>query len=286
MKAVILAGGLGTRLSEETATRPLAEGYILTCCRSILGDVEIAVADLGPLADIEVQTLPCRIDSLVELASDVIEVTLRLPPNSPLDFVAGQHINVIGENGVRRSYSLANFPREDGKLVLHIRKVLKGVMSEYWFSDVKVNDLLRLEGPLGTFSLRDVPSSRVIFLATGTGIAPVKAMLEELNTNPSSVMNKPISVYWGGRVQQDIYWAAEFERLDCEFTPVLSRAEPTWQGRTGYVQSALFDDGVELSSCAVYACGSADMIHSAREKLVKAGLPMNNFYSDAFVSSD
>lgn len=264
----------------------LASGYILTCCRTALSDVCLNIEDLSQFVDINSKTLPCRVDSFKLLAEDVVEVVLRLPPKDPLNYLPGQYVDIISKCGVRRSYSLANAPREDGKLELQIRQVAGGVMSQYWFEELACNDLLRLEGPQGTFALRNISPRNLVFLATGTGIAPVKAILEQLKAEPEQVANKRIWVYWGARQAADIYWQPEFGSLSVNFIPVLSRPDDSWSGRVGYVQDALQCDGVDLADSVVYACGSEHMIHSAKEKLVTLGLQHKNFYSDAFVSSN
>jgi CDP-4-dehydro-6-deoxyglucose reductase len=272
----------------ETSLTPdeSAAGLILTCCRHALTDVEIDAEDLGALGNIVVKTLPCRIDTISKLADNVVEVILRVPPNSKFTYLPGQYLDIIGEAGLRRSYSIANAQRADGKLELQIREVEQGMLSQYWFARAKTNDLLRLEGPLGTFSLRDKDARNIVFLATGTGIAPVKAMLEHLLGNPSLTAGKKVFIYWGGRTLSDIYWNPQLQGLDATFIPVLSRADAQWTGRTGYVQSALIKDAIDLTQSVVYACGSEDMIHSARDALTTSGLPVKNFYSDAFVSSN
>lgn len=269
-------------LSEEEG----ASGRILTCCRSALDDVELDIEDFGTLAGIQVKTLPCRIDSIDRLTESVLRVVLKIPPTSTLDFLAGQYVDVIGREGVRRSYSIANAPRQDSKLELQIRQVADGVMSEYWFDEAQKNDLLRLEGPLGTFSLRNTQVENIVFLATGTGIAPVKAMLEQLASDGDIAAGKKIHVYWGGRTVDDIYWRPDLRGLDIKFTPVISRVDKSWSGRNGYVQQSVIDDLIDLRNAVVYACGSDAMIHSARKMLLAAGLPGKNFYSDAFVSSN
>jgi len=260
------------------------EGYILTCCRSAVTDIKLDATDLGRLAHLKVQTLPARIDSLTRLADDVLEVVLRTPPSSSVVFLAGQNIDVIGPGGMRRSYSIANAPRHDGRITLHIRKVYAGEMSAYWFEQAKQDDLLRFEGPLGTFCLRETAVSRLVLLATGTGIAPIKAMLEELQTDHNAIKFEHIHLYWGGRHSSDLYWKPDALSLPVEFTPVLSR-EPSWGGRKGYIQDAVLSDALPLENAVAYACGSEAMIHDAKEALLGAGLLAGNFHSDAFVQS-
>jgi CDP-4-dehydro-6-deoxyglucose reductase len=283
-KARVQSGETVPQFNEEALTaQEVAAGWVLTCARSARTDVALEIEDLGRLADIEVKTLPCRVDALARLAPDVVQLILRLPPTAKFTFLAGQYINLILPSGVRRSYSLASGPRADGKLELHIRAVEGGVMSAYCFGPAAVNDLLRFEGPFGTFCWRDHPG-KVIFLATGTGIAPVKAMLEELAATPGSG-ERPVWVYWGGRKPDDLYCELQFPGLNLRYVPVLSQPHDGWQGRRGYVQEVALQDHADLRDAAVYACGSDAMIGAAREALKSAGLPAANFHSDAFVAS-
>ena len=285
-KAKVLTGTTSPLKHEESLTdEELSTGFILTCCRTAVTDVKLDVEDLGELGKIEIRTLPCRIDNLNLLVDDVLEVTLRTPPTSRLVYLPGQYIDVIGTAGIRRSYSIANAPRDDGKLTLQIRKVPDGEMSRYWFDEAKANDLLRLEGPLGTFCLRQSQASQLLLLATGTGIAPIRAMLEHLATNQTLNNYSLINLYWGGRTEQDIYWTPNYPTLPLRFCPVLSRSTDS-PGNKGYVQDVALSEEIPLESTVVYACGSQSMICSARSKLVAAGLSSKSFYSDAFVSSN
>ena len=262
-----------------------ADGWILSCVQSAENDLTLEVDDLSGVVLPEVRTLPCRISRLDRLSEDAIRVYLRLPPTSDFVFIPGQYVEVIGPNGVRRSYSLANDSSADKLLELHIRAVPGGVMSSYWFDQAKQNDLLRLNGPLGTFLLRDVAELPLIFLATGTGIAPVKAMLESVNKLPPDRVPESITVIWGGRRLQDLYLDLNEVPTEFDFVPVLSRSEANWSGAKGYVQDVLLELGIDLETAQVYACGSEAMIHSARESLIEAGLSEKSFFSDAFVSS-
>lgn len=261
------------------------DGWILSCARTATTDVVLEVEDLGDLAIPPAKTLACRISSLEKLAPNVVKVVLRLPPSGILNFIPGQYIDVIGHGGVRRSYSLANAPRADNTLELHIRAVEKGAMSQYWFNQSAVNDLLRLHGPQGTFFLRNIAQRDLIFLATGTGMAPIKAMLEALPNLPTDQQPRSVTVMWGVRYELDLYF--DVGGLPCiqKYVPVLSRAEATWHGERGYIQDVLMSQISDLRNCAVYACGSGAMIHSAKSKLTAAGLPSQYFHSDAFVCS-
>ena len=262
-----------------------AQGFILSCVRSATSDMLIDVEDLGDLVIPEVKTLPARINSLEKLAPDVLQVKLRLPPSSDFYHLAGQYIDVIGAGGTRRSYSIASAPALDKPLELHIRAVKDGAMSDYWFNQAKVNDLLRINGPLGSFFTRPLNGQHLVFLATGTGIAPVKSMLEKLATSTTDEQPMSITVYWGGRQLQDLYANPAQWHPKARYVPVLSRATGEWTGSRGYVQKILLYDEIDVNYAAVYACGSDAMIQSAKAELTQAGLPEKRFYSDAFVPS-
>lgn len=293
-KARVLAGD-SMALSEETGlqTGERDAGWVLTCVRSAQSSLQLDVEDLGDLVLVPPRMQPCRIQSLERVAPDVIQVLLRLPPKVHLGHLAGQYIDVIGPGGVRRSYSVANAPRADGMLELHVREVPGGAFSAWWFGHAKANDLLRLNGPLGTSVLRDTAGRHVVMLATGTGIAPIKAMLESLALVSQAEHPASIRVYWGARHEADLYWTpqAGIAGMDMHFIPVLSRAEVGWGGARGYVQDVFLSDrasGVasgEWADLRVYACGSEAMILSAQGALATAGLEPRHFHADAFVSS-
>jgi CDP-4-dehydro-6-deoxyglucose reductase len=262
-----------------------AEGWILSCARSAITDVVLEVKDLGDMLLPVARTQVCRISSLYKMSPDVIKVVLRMPPGVALNFIPGQYIDVIGPGGIRRSYSLANAPNSDNTLELHIRAVENGAMSRYWFNQSVVNDLLRLHGPQGTFFLRNISKKDLIFLATGTGLAPIKAMIEALPSLAADQQPRSIIVMWGARYEHDLYFDMAALPSIQKYIPVLSRADATWGGQRGYIQDALLRQISDLRNCAAYACGSDAMIHSARSTLTAAGLPNEHFYSDAFVCS-
>lgn len=285
-KAPLLAGETTILRHEESLSgADLAAGLILTCCRAPTSDVTLGIADLGRLKGMTARTLPCRIAAIDRPAPDVVAVTLRLPPTASFAFLPGQYIDVIAA-GVRRSYSLANAPREDKLLELHIREYPGGVLSAFWFGEAKVGDLLRLNGPLGTFFAREEARGPLIFLATGTGAAPVKSLIEELVQDHSLAQGRPIRFYWGNRTPADFYWTPEAGDRPFAFVPVLSRPNAAWSGRRGYVQDALVEDVPDLSQAEVYACGSHDMIKAAEALLPLHGLSLHHFHYDAFVASN
>jgi CDP-4-dehydro-6-deoxyglucose reductase len=187
-------------LTDEVGLSPkeVEAGWILTCVRTAETDAALDIEDLGAVQLPRPRILPCRIAKLEMFTPDVLRVKLRLPSALSFSFIPGQYIDVIGINGKRRSYSLANSYDSEKLLELHIRAVSGGTMSDYWFNHAKPNDLLRLNGPLGTFFLRESAKTDVFFLATGTGIAPVKSMLESLLNVSEDQQPQSITVIWGG----------------------------------------------------------------------------------------
>lgn len=283
-----VANGRTSAMRDETSltAEEIADRWILTCTREADGDLSLEIEDLSALAGIIPKTLPCRINAIENLADDVVRIELRLPPNAGFAFLAGQYVDVIGPGGVKRSYSVASDMRSPDKLELHVRHVEGGALSGYWFGTAKVNDLLRFRGPLGTFFLRELAGLDLIFLATGTGYAPVHAMLKRLDALDPAERPGSTQLLWGGRVPQDIYATPDDGATDLRFTPVLSRADAAWTGARGHVQNVLLAQRPNLSNAVVYACGSDAMIHAARTALTAAGLDPKRFYSDAFVSSN
>jgi len=266
-----------------------AAGMTLFCCASAQTDLVIECKQLALASDIPVKTLPSRIEKLDKLAPDVIEMHLRLPANERFEFLAGQYIDVLLKDGKKRSYSLAGVPRDENMLELHIRHVPGGLFTEQVFSTMKVRDILRFNGPHGSFYLREDSSKPMILLAGGTGFAPVKSIVEHAIAKG---ITRPMFIYWGAKARVDLYqntlpekWAADHAHL--RYIPVLS--EPAsgdeWAGRTGFVHQAVLADFPDLSGFQVYACGSPLMIEAAKRDFVAQGMPEEEFFADAFTFS-
>jgi CDP-4-dehydro-6-deoxyglucose reductase len=260
-------------------------GYALFCRARPLGDVAIECREIGAVKDIPVRTLPCRVQTMRRLAPDVMLIELKLPANERLQFLAGQYIDILLKDGTRRSLSMANAPHDDALLQLHLRNY-GGPFSDYVFNRMKEKDILRFEGPLGTFFLREDSDKPAILLASGTGFAPIKSIVEHALHQG---LRRPLRLYWGGRVRADLYLNALAEAWQRDhgltYVPVLSepRAEDGWAGRTGFVHRAVMQDVPDLSGHQVYACGAPVMVEAARRDFTaRCGLPEGEFYSDAF----
>ena len=268
-----------TGLSDEDKAR----GYILTCVRTPLSDLTLDVEDLSTYSLEQIRTIPSKVDKITLISSNVIELQLRIPPNSSFRYLSGQYINII-KGDYKRSYSIAN-THSDSNLVFFIKNYGGGRFSSYLFDEAKVNDLLRIEGPIGTFFYRKTSKKNIVFLATGTGIAPVKAILEKFDANNSEVKDKNIFLFFGGRTEEDLFWTPKFNNIAVHFIPVLSRSSHVWEGAKGYVQDVVLSKEIDLSDSVLYACGSENMISDSRVLLTKNGLLEDVFYSDAFISS-
>jgi CDP-4-dehydro-6-deoxyglucose reductase len=262
-------------------------GWVLTCAHAAASELTLDVEDLSSMAGIVARTLPARVAALDLLAPDVLRVALRLPPAPGFRFLPGQSIDVSSPGGIKRSYSLASDASSEGPLELQVRRVESGCFSAYWFGQARVNDLLRFRGPLGTFYLRESVGLHVVFLATGTGMAPFRSMLLQISALPHAQKPASVSLYWGGRLPADLYFDPRPLLNDLTYVPVLSRADEAWDGARGHVQDVcLRKHPHPLRDTVLYACGNAAMIDSAKQGLISAGLPRNRFHFDAFVSSD
>ncbi len=281
--------------NEDTLTEMEKQaGMALFCCALPLSELVIECREIGAIKDIKVKTLPCRVHKLERVAPNVMIISLKLPTNERLQFLAGQYIDIFMKNGKRRSFSLANAPHDDELLQLHVRNYFGGTFAEHVFTHMKERDILRFEGPLGTFFLREDSDKPIIFVASGTGFAPVKSILEHAfyvrNLRGSE---RQMVLYWGNRTKADLYmsnlagsWQQEHDNFT--FIPVLSEALPTdnWNGRTGLVHQAVLQDFENLAGYQVYACGAPAMVEAAHKDFIGLrGLPEDEFFSDAFTAS-
>lgn len=262
-----------------------AAGMALFCCARPRSNLVIECREVDAVSGIPVKTMPCRVQKMERLADDVMLLQLKLPTNERLQFLPGQYISILLKDQKPRSFSLANAPHSDEFLELHIRNIAGGMFTGHVFNEMHERDMLRFKGPLGTFFLREDSDKPLIFVASGTGFAPIKAIIEHaLHTG----LKRPMHFYWGARKLADLYMlerARQWESCGIKFTPVLSEPLPgdDWQGRVGLVHQAVLDDFRDLSGFEVYACGAPAMVEAARRDYTALrGLPENAFFSDMF----
>ncbi len=258
-----------------------AAGLALFCCAKPKSDLVIESHEVTTGNDIQVKTLPCRVQKMEKPADDVMVLYLKLPANERLQFLAGQYIDILQKDGKPRSFSLASAPHDDEFLQLHVRNIAGGAFTQHVFNEMKERDILRIKGPLGTFFLREDSDKPIIFIASGTGFAPIKAIIEHaLHIG----IKRPMHFYWGVRKQADLYMlelARQWEKHGIKFTPVVS--DEAWSGRAGFVHQAVVEDYADLSGHQVYACGAPVVVEAAHTDLTsKCRLPNEEFFSDVF----
>ena len=261
-----------------------AQGKALFCQAKPLTELVIEARTIGAARDIPIRTLPCRIQKMERLADDVMVLYLRLPANERLQFLAGQYIEFLLKNGARRSFSMGNAPHDDELIQLHVRHVAGGQFTDHVFGKMKERDILRLEGPLGTFFLREDSPKPIVFVASGTGFAPIKSIIEH---SLHKGVTRPMVLYWGGRRPKDLYMDALARQWPIKYIPVVSDALPedNWTGRTGFVHRAVMEDFPDLSAHQVYACGVPVMVDAARRDFTEqCRLPEEEFFADSFTT--
>ena len=282
----------GVHQSKALSAEEEAAGWMLTCQGAPQTDLVIEARTVPGAGEFPVRKMPSRVTSIAKPAPDVAILQLQLPANDVLQYHAGQYVEFILRDGARRSYSMANAPHtqtEKPGIELHVRHLPGGKFTDHVFGAMKEKDILRVEGPFGSFFLREDTDKPMILLASGTGFAPIKAIIEHMKFENSQ---RHALLYWGCRSKADLYlhdWAsnAAEQMPNLRYIPVLSEPKPedAWTGRTGFVHQAVLHDHPNLMNHQVYACGVPIMVESAkRDFVLKAGLPDDEFYADAFTS--
>ena len=284
----------GPHQSKALSADEEAAGYVLTCCGVPESDVVLESRQVTHAGAFPIKKMPARVAELERLAHDVMRVRLQLPANDVIQYHAGQYIEIILRDGSRRSYSMAGAPHtlvaSGAPMVdLHLRHMPGGKFTDHVFGAMKAKEILRIEGPYGSFHLQDDSPNPIVFLASGTGFAPIKAIIEHMQFMG---ITREAVLYWGGRRPRDLYMDAWVrgklpELPHLRYVPVVSDALPEddWHGRTGFVHQAVLEDLPDLSGHQVYACGAPAMVDAARRDFVQqAGLPDYAFYADAFTS--
>ena len=268
-----------------------AAGFILTCCGVAHSDVVIESRQVTDESAFPVKKMPTRLNSFAKASDDVMVIRLQLPVADVFKYHAGQYVEFLLRDGVRRAYSIANAPHtqaENPSVELHIRHMPGGKFTDHVFGAMKEKEIMRVEGPFGSFYLREDSTKPMVLLASGTGFAPIKAMIEHMQFKR---ITRPAVLYWGGRRPADLYmhdWvmARVAEMPNLRYIPVISDALPedAWTGRTGFVHRAVLQDMADLSAHQVYACGAPIVVDSAQADYLAAGLPADEFFADSFVT--
>ena len=269
----------GPHQSKALSDEEEAQGLILTCCATAHSDVVLESRQVTEAGAFPIKKMPVRVVSLAKKSDDVMVIQLQLPANDVMKFHAGQYIEFMLRDGSRRSYSMANAPHTleaaAPKVELHIRHMPGGKFTDPVFTTMKEKDILRAEGPYGSFFLREDSDKPMVLLASGTGFAPIKALIEHMQHQG---ITRPATLYWGGRRPADLYMSDWVETQlasmpQLRYVPVISNATPedAWTGRTGFVHQSVLQDHPDLSGFQVYACGAPIVVDSAKRDYVSLG---------------
>ena len=265
-----------------------ASGHVLLCQARPRSDLRVEARIIANASEAEIKTLPCRIARMERLAPDVMQVFLRLPAVEPLQFKAGQYLDVLVDGGKRRSFSIASPPHDNDEIELHVRHVPGGGFTSTLFEKLRAGALLRIEGPIGQFIYRESVAPAIL-IAGGTGFAPIKSILRHAMERGAST--RPLHLYWGARHAGDLYeektvldWVQAHPNLT--FTAVLSEAgvqeAEVGHRRTGWVHEAVLADHPDLSGFDVYAAGPPAMVEAVRATFPAHGLAEERLHFDSF----
>ena len=279
----------GAHQSKALSDGEEANGFVLTCCGFPHSDVVLESRQVTEAGAFAIRKMPSRVMALERKSHDVMMIKLQLPANDPFVYHAGQYVEFLLRDGARRSYSMANAPHNGPAVELHIRHMPGGKFTDHVFGVMKEKEIQRIEGPFGSFYLREDSAKPMVLLASGTGFAPIKALIEHMQFQG---IQRPATLYWGGRRPEDLYmddWVKSSlaEMPNLRYVPVISNATPedAWTGRTGFVHRAVLEDFPDLSGYQVYACGAPIVVDSARKDYSElAGLPAEEFYADSFIT--
>ena len=283
---------LGTYQTKALSDEERAQGLVLTCCATALSDVVLESKQVTSADAFPMKKMPVRIASMEKVSSDVMRIFLQLPATEVMQYHAGQYVEFLLRDGSRRAYSMANAPHtlaaDAPKIELHIRHMPGGKFTDHVFGAMKEKDIQRVEGPQGSFYLREDNDAPIVLLASGTGFAPIKALMEHMQHKG---ITRPTRLYWGGRRPADLYmndWVlAQLPLMPhLQYIPVVSNALPedAWAGRTGFVHAAVLQDTPSLTAYQVYACGAPIVVDSAKRDYLASGLVEDNFFADSFTS--
>jgi len=262
----------------------LGRGYSLSCQAVPNSDLTIEAREIEQVADIPVRTWPARVESLESFTPEIMRLRLKLPRSARMQFLAGQYIDILMPGGKRRAFSIASAPSEADFIELHIKHVDGGGFTGHVFSGMKLKEILRIEGPLGTFFVRKKSKRPMIMMGGGTGFAPLKSMIEELIESGDF---RPLHLFWGVSRASDLYAGPLIERWQSShpafrFVPVLVDPDEGWTGERGFVHEAVLRAFPDLSDFDVYMSGPPAMVHSARNEFLAAGTTEDHLFYDSF----
>ncbi len=282
--ATLLSGEIEYPDGEPDKLLDASDDACLPCQAVPASDVELKVKEIQAAKEIEPRMMPVKVAKIDHLADDVVRLYLKLPDEQRLQFLAGQYLDFILEDGRRRAFSIANAPHDDDYIELHIRHVDGGVFTDWAFTQMKEKTILRIEAPLGSFTLDEDSDRPMLFIAGGTGFAPIKSQIEHAF---HAGLSRPMELYWGVRAQPDLYlpdlprqWEQTHDNF--RFVPVLSEPDEGWEGRKGWVHEAVLEDHDNLADYDIHMAGPPVMVKAARDAFLARGVPEEQMHYDSF----
>lgn len=264
------------------------EGNIrLSCQVKVKNNVKIQIPD----SIFNIRKYQTEVVEILDYTYDTKGITFRLLDEQTIDFKAGQYVQLeskpyekVKQKAIR-AYSISSKPSLQNRLQLIIRQVPEGICTTWVHKHLKVGDKVSFTGPYGDFFLRDT-NADIIFVAGGSGKAPIKSILEHLAETGTS---RKMSYFFGARTVRDLYLTEEmqaFEKVfeNFEYVPVLSHPEPGdgWTGKTGFVMPFFKDAIRDPQNTEAYLCGSPGMIAAVTKSLKEYGVPEEKIYYDSF----
>jgi len=267
------------------------QGMALLCSAYPLGDIAIELSDYEE-SELEggapIGKFLAEVGTLEDLTHDIVDLKLGLIEPSRISFKAGQYVDVLVPGTTEtRSYSMANPPSRDSEVELIVKLMAGGLFSEYLRGQLKAGDRLTLEGPYGTFHLRD-DDRQALFIAGGSGMAPMLSLLRDMAEKRDC---RPVTFFYGARTKRDLFHLDELsgfaKRLPgFRFVPALSEPAPgdEWEGATGLITEVVAREVPDVHGMEAYLCGPSVMIDAAIAMLVRLGVKEHDIHFDKFVT--
>lgn len=263
-----------------------ARNLILACRSQVWGDCIVRPLEAEELVLHPSRILRCRVLALEDLTHDIKGLRLAIEAGGPFTFTAGQYASLeLAPAIAARNYSMANRP-DAPELEFHVRRVPNGQASGYVFERLRPGDTVRVSGPLGTAYLRDAHRGPILAVAGGSGMAPIKSIVE---TALAADPERAIHLYFGVRGERDVYLEAHLRELarrhpGFHYEIVLSEPDGATGRRTGMVPDAFAADFDSFEGFKAYLAGPPPMVEAAEARLLERGMATRDIHADAFYS--
>lgn len=276
---------LGKHSSFALNEQDRANGLVLACRSVPTTDVTVEWLDVDYVAK-PPAAQTATVVAVESRTHDILAIRLELDDRAALRFAAGQYLSLAMPGAPARHYSMASRP-DDELVELHVRLVPGGRTSSLIHASLKAGDRVKIEGPAGSAYLRDAHGGPIVAVAGGSGLAPIKSIVE---TALGAGISQQIHLYFGARTEGDLYLVDHFRALELRFSnfifvPILSQSVATgW--RTGFVSSALAEDHQQLAGAKAYVAGPPGMVEAVGSVLAARGIVSSDIHADVFFTAE